>query len=507
MKKRTIAMIVSLVLAMAMGLGGTLAYLTDRDSDVNVFTIGNVDIELTEKFEQGIELIPGVNIEKTPTIRNTGNHAAWVWMTWSIPAALDNAVQGTEIGSDKNIIHWNPLGATADGYVTADRVNTAVAKGLLPEGITADQIKENKMTWNVFNSLGEGKNFITEEIDGVDYNTYVLLYNKALTPGEETLPSVYNVYMDARVDIDPEGNMFLVDKGVVTPVAWNIKEDKNPKILVAAYAIQTEGFADVKEAYAGYATQWGANGGVTYEEPTIVGSETELSDALKTSGNLYLTSDVGEKDSVHEIGDGVAANINMNGNTLSGSLNNHGETTISGGDYVGQYINNFGDMTVSDMELESGTAGDYAVIGRAGSTTVLNDVNVNAKGGAIAAADGAKVIFNSGNIGMKTTSTSGRYLFYAVGAGTEITINGGTFDWDRTQNQKRAYIYAEAGTTVYVKGGTFGKASTRSGYTDGIMGPGTVIITGGTFGFDPTKWVAEGYQAVENEGVWTVSAK
>ncbi len=281
MKKRTIAMIVSLVLAMAMGLGGTLAYLTDRDSDVNVFTIGNVDIELTEKFEQGIELIPGVNIEKTPTIRNTGNHAAWVWMTWSIPAALDNAVQGTEIGSDANIIHWNPLGATTDGYVDDTRVNNAIAKGLLPEGITADQIKENKMTWNVFNSLGEGVNMIRDvEIDGKKYNTYVLLYNKALTPGEETLPSVYNVFLDARVDVDPEGNMFLVDKGVVTPVAWNIKEDKNPKIYVAAYAIQTEGFADVKEAYAGYAAQWGANGGVTYEEPAFVTSADELQVAL-----------------------------------------------------------------------------------------------------------------------------------------------------------------------------------------------------------------------------------
>ena len=79
-------------------------------------------------------------------------------------------------------------------------------------------------------------------------------------------------------------------------------------------------------------------------------------------------------------------------------------------------------------------------------------------------------------------------------------------NFNKTQNQKRAYIYAESGTTVYVKGGNFGEASTRSGYTAGILGEGTVIITGGSFGFDPSAWVASGYTATENNGVWTVSA-
>jgi hypothetical protein len=55
-----------------------------------------------------------------------------------------------------------------------------------------------------------------------------------------------------------------------------------------------------------------------------------------------------------------------------------------------------------------------------------------------------------------------------------------------------------------VKGGTFGKPSTRSGYTAGILGDGDVIITGGTFGFNPSKWVADGYKAVEVGDNWIV---
>jgi len=77
------------------------------------------------------------------------------------------------------------------------------------------------------------------------------------------------------------------------------------------------------------------------------------------------------------------------------------------------------------------------------------------------------------------------------------------------KNQKRAYICAMDGTTVYVTGGTFGPASTRSGYTGGIktVGTGKVIITGGTFGFDPSTWVAEGYVATKNGSTWTVTAQ
>ena len=106
---------------------------------------------------------------------------------------------------------------------------------------------------------------------------------------------------------------------------------------------------------------------------------------------------------------------------------------------------------------------------------------------------------------VNTTSTSGRYNIYAVGEGTIVTIKDGEFSFSSTLNQKRAYIYAGSGATVYVKGGNFGKASTRDGYTAGILGDGKVVITGGTFMFNPTQWVANGYTATENNGTWTVS--
>lgn len=169
---------------------------------------------------------------------------------------------------------------------------------------------------------------------------------------------------------------------------------------------------------------------------------------------------------------------------------------------------NYGDATLNGVTVNAGTPGTqaygYAINAYAGSTTVLNDVVVNSANGAIGVTNGANLTFNSGSVDVDSESTSGRYLFYVEGAGSTLTINGGNFDFNKTQNQKRAYIYAGEGTTVYVNGGTFGKASSRNGYTAGLLGEGNIVITGGTFGFDPTKWVAEGCKAVKEGSVWTV---
>lgn len=166
---------------------------------------------------------------------------------------------------------------------------------------------------------------------------------------------------------------------------------------------------------------------------------------------------------------------------------------------------NGGDLNVTNLNVVAGTASDYAVRISGGNAN-LTTVDVQSAGGGVGVSNGAKVSF-TGDVDVRTESTSGRYNFYVVGEGSELTINDGEYSFSKTLNQKRAYIYVGDGATVYVKGGTFGAASTRSGYTAGIMGDGKVIITGGTFGFNPTQWVAADYVATESNGVWTVTAR
>ena len=225
---------------------------------------------------------------------------------------------------------------------------------------------------------------------------------------------------------------------------------------------------------------------------------------LAHGGVITFTED---KNDAMTVAEDAVVTLNLDNYTLNNSLTNNGEVTVNGGtiDVEKAGLENYGNATLTDVEMNAGSSADYSNISKAGSVTVYNNVTIDSAGGGIGATDGANVTFNDGSVAVNSKSTSGRYLFYAVGEGTVVTINGGEFSFSKTLNQKRAYIYAGEGATVYVNGGTFGKASTRSGYTTGILGDGDVIIKGGTFGFDPTQWVADGYEATKDNGVWTVS--
>jgi len=198
-----------------------------------------------------------------------------------MPKALDHFTYGTgEQGSDENNIHWNPLGATHEGYVTEALVANAIAAGYLPEDITADEILENNMTWDVLYNKYEHDGVM---IDGVEYTAWYMLYNKALTPSEETLPTLFRVTLDSSIDIDPNGDMYRVKAGVATPINWNINTDGAPVIYISAYAVQKEGFATVDDAFKAYNTQWDTNDNAFADASTAVttvSNDKELAAAL-----------------------------------------------------------------------------------------------------------------------------------------------------------------------------------------------------------------------------------
>ena len=204
--------------------------------------------------------------------------------------------------------------------------------------------------------------------------------------------------------------------------------------------------------------------------------------------------------------------VDLSNLTVTDTVANYGNVELVGGTIAvdNSGFENYGDATLTDTTVAAGTAGTqaygYAYIGREGSTTVLNDVTVKSANGAIAAEGGAQVTMNSGYVEVDSKNTSGRYLIYAVGDGTVVTVNGGEFFFNKTQNQKRAYAYVGAGATLYITGGIFGTASSRSGYTAGILGEGNIVITGGTFGFDPSAWMPAGYVADYDttNKTWTV---
>ena len=89
MKKRVVVLVLAAVLVFGCAIGGTLAWLQDKtDTVTNVFTYGNVDIDLTEnegtvnaEGNREFKMIPGSTIDKDPKITvDTDSEYAYIFV-------------------------------------------------------------------------------------------------------------------------------------------------------------------------------------------------------------------------------------------------------------------------------------------------------------------------------------------------------------------------------------------------------------------------------------------
>uniref|UniRef100_UPI004056DECC DUF6562 domain-containing protein n=1 Tax=Alistipes sp. TaxID=1872444 RepID=UPI004056DECC len=252
-------------------------------------------------------------------------------------------------------------------------------------------------------------------------------------------------------------------------------------------ADMTAEYSEVKPADIGYIVGWAA--------ATATVSDNTPAGGINTANSEAVYAFVKVKD---------AAGINQNSDVSV--VLPAGEYNLTE-DVKSQSIHVEGDVEITAGKIETGTPNQYGFVAEGEDTSLtINAADINSLGGGIGASDGAQVTFNDGKLAVNSASTSGRYLIYAVGEGTVVTVNGGEFSFSKTLNQKRAYVYCGAGAKVIINAGTFGPASSRSGYTDGILGDGETIIYGGTFGFDPTKWVAPGCTVKKEGSNWVVKA-
>ena len=105
-KKKKIVLLTALVIILIIGVAGIWAYFTDVEKVTNVFTIGNVKIELTEtNFTQTLRMdnvMPAQVIDKNPQITNIGQNPAYVYLKVTIP-------KGGYTNSSGNLVTGLPL--------------------------------------------------------------------------------------------------------------------------------------------------------------------------------------------------------------------------------------------------------------------------------------------------------------------------------------------------------------------------------------------------------------
>ena len=218
MKKKIVAMCATVAIA-AVAVGGTLAYFTDTDNETNEFTVGNVKIDLIEKFdEENAQLMPGTKtqnaVNKDVWVKNeSALNEVWVRVKVSIPSHLDVLTvppANYEEVAAQNILHMNTLGGV-------------------------------ETIWNVKKANEEA----VLSADG-EYNVYTFYYNEKLAPGATTQQLLDQVYLDSKVDVNDNGEYTY--NGEVVDLS-------NIDIIVVAEAIQADGFDTYEAAFAAFDAQ------------------------------------------------------------------------------------------------------------------------------------------------------------------------------------------------------------------------------------------------------------
>lgn len=105
-KIKAAAIVSALLLMLAASFGITYAYLISDDSKVNEFTVGENTIKINEEYNPPEKLIPGAEIEKNPSVENTGNLACFV----RIRADFSDSKM-----KDVCVIYYNDAGVQKEG--------------------------------------------------------------------------------------------------------------------------------------------------------------------------------------------------------------------------------------------------------------------------------------------------------------------------------------------------------------------------------------------------------
>lgn len=231
MKKKIISLCLVLALAATAIGGATLAYFTDTDTETNTFTTGNVKIDLVENFPEA-KLLPGEKnaLTKEVTVKNVGTEDAYLWIELWIPTALDAG----QTDAANNSLHFNPFDTykKPDGTLVAMRGSEAKAAGYT---LVAETVE-------VYLGI--------KDIDGVSYTGYreYIKNDTAKKTNESTYNLLSRVFMDQRVaqctDATHKDCLVLANGTTHYTGSW--------EIIVNAFGIQAEGFANIEEAIAAY---------------------------------------------------------------------------------------------------------------------------------------------------------------------------------------------------------------------------------------------------------------
>lgn len=228
--KKIVLLVAVLLVAIALIAGGTLAWFTDTDSATNVFTVGEIEIEQNEVFDENTaNLLPIIDndnptlatnmIQKEVDVKNVGKDDAYVQVLVAVPACLDHT----------GVVHlYSDPAATGWTRVDGDAATAEI-----------DPVYKD----------------VTVAGDDLKYNVYIYRYNTAIIKDEITTKAISGVFLDEALD---KKEVTLADgtvakrfvTGDATKDAELLAFDPAGKlnVYVATQGVQARGFNSADEA-------------------------------------------------------------------------------------------------------------------------------------------------------------------------------------------------------------------------------------------------------------------
>jgi len=504
-KSALISSVIALLLCFTMLLGTTFAWFTDSVTSANnVIKSGNLDIALDYWDGDSWETVEGTNSLFTNNLWEPG-HTEVVYfklsnlgslaLKYQLSISVLSETEGTNMAGDPfKLSDYIQMGvvegvngqdapyATREAAVDAVKANSGI--------IGAGYAKQGNMLADAAELYMAVVVYMPETV-GNEANAKTGTPAPTINLGVQVLATQYTA----------EGDSFnnQYDKDAWHPDFTVISVEDLAAALAGGGKIQVNGTL---------------NAGATQDVPNWTNAPAEFIfdattlDALK--GGKYVL----EQGSRY----GVVGLISA-GESLALS-----DMEITANSQWPVYLSNYGGtLTLDNIDVTATQGAGIYPYGTNGTTTIKNaTVNQEAlsdefaaitpwAGTAIATSNGHRLIIEDGTyIG----SNQGVYIY---NSGAVVTINGGTFKAPQVLKADGSYSDQTIRGEFVVNGGNFdGQINMTNGYAYCTINGGNftnfsvssyspVVIKGGTFDADPSTYVANGYQVVDNgDGTWTV---
>jgi predicted ribosomally synthesized peptide with SipW-like signal peptide len=205
--------LLAIVLVAVVAIGGTLAYMTDSETKTNIFSVGDLDITLTElNFDpdDALAIVPGDTFEKDPTITlEADSNDAYVRFVVSLDTE-ETAKDIEERDFEKIVYQYTAVSALVYGQ---------------NDDLVGARVRMNTGAYLTEAQLAEATITTTYYPVGLVYENHEILQ---------------------------AGESVTLFEGVLVPTWWNQTQLQllgDFKIIVTAEAVQADNFVDATAAF------------------------------------------------------------------------------------------------------------------------------------------------------------------------------------------------------------------------------------------------------------------